>query len=498
MWPAARRQPMRRPSTCAYGLGRVVVALLWLAGPATGHAQVSDQDSVVPAEDVAPLEATASDAALAVIEGGDVALSELTHLVQPLTKDELRVAAEAWQGRLRDKAMDVSQAVIQDEQLAEDEGPEAPARAARLDDITQLRAERVVVMDKLRIVVDALESKTGPEDGETLAAVHDHRLYMSSVAGVHVDTSSAESAWIAIRGWLASEQGGQRWAWNVGVFVGILLVARVVAALVRAILTRTFARLGGSTLLAGFLTRSSYGAVMIAGGLMALSALEVSIGPLLAMVGAAGFIVAFAMQDSLSNLASGLLILGFRPFDTGDVVEAGGVSGTVASMNLVSTTITTFDNKRMIVPNNTIVQGVITNATGVDTRRVDLEFGIGYDDDIDQAQAILEETVAAHALVLADPAPVIRVHTLGDSSVNFIVRPWVKTEDYWTVYWDLTRAVKHRFDTSGIGIPYPQQDVHLHVVDGGEAPRVVGVAPAPREDSPRAMSDLDHGADDDG
>lgn len=171
------------------------------------------------------------------------------------------------------------------------------------------------------------------------------------------------------------------------------------------------------------------------------------------------------MQDSLSNFASGLMILLFRPFDTGDVVDAGGVSGTVRSMNLVSTTIRTFDNKMMVVPNNKIWGDVITNASNVTERRVDMEFGIGYDDDVDRAQQILEEIVSSHPNVLKEPAPTIRMNALGDSSINFICRPWAKTADYWGVYWDVTREVKRRFDAEGIGIPFPQQDVHLYVAE---------------------------------
>jgi len=207
---------------------------------------------------------------------------------------------------------------------------------------------------------------------------------------------------------------------------------------------------------------------MVVGVIMALAALEVSIGPLLAVVVAAGFVIAFALQDSLSNFASGLMILFFRPFDVGDVVDAGGVSGKVTSMNLVATTIKTFDNKDMVVPNNKVWNDVITNATGVDTRRVDMEFGVGYDDDIDKAQAILEEIVAAHPKALKDPEPTIRMNALADSSVNFICRPWARTADYWDVYWDVTKAVKKRFDAEGIGIPYPQRDVHLYIEDSAQ------------------------------
>jgi len=207
--------------------------------------------------------------------------------------------------------------------------------------------------------------------------------------------------------------------------------------------------------------------VMAIGLIMALAALEFSIGPLLAVVGAAGFVIAFALQDSLSNFASGLMILFFHPFDEGDVVDAGGVSGKVQSMNLVSTTIQTFDNKRMVVPNNKIWNDVITNATAVNERRIDMEFGIGYDDDIDKAQYILVDIISSHPKVLKEPEATVRMNTLADSSINFIVRPWALTADYWDVYWDVTRAVKQRFDEANIGIPYPQRDVHLYIQDGG-------------------------------
>ena len=217
-----------------------------------------------------------------------------------------------------------------------------------------------------------------------------------------------------------------------------------------------------SKLLVNFLGKFVKQVVMVIGLIVALSALEVNIGPLLAAVGAAGFVIGFALQGTLSNFASGLLILAYRPFDVGDVIEAAGVSGLVDSVSLFSTHIRTFDNKVMIVPNNDIWGGTITNATASDTRRVDMTFGIGYEDDIDKARTILETLLKEHELGLDDPAAVVKLHELADSSVNFVCRPWVKTADYWTVYWDITRAVKDQFDVNGISIPFPQRDVHVY------------------------------------
>jgi len=198
------------------------------------------------------------------------------------------------------------------------------------------------------------------------------------------------------------------------------------------------------------------------GFLIAIAQLGIEVAPLLAGLGIAGFVVGFALQDTLSNFASGMMILVYRPFDVGDVIEAGGVSGKVDQMNLVSTMVLTFDNQLLVVPNSKIWGDVIRNVTHRDKRRVDLTFGIGYSDDIPTAERILTEIVAAHDKVLDDPEPVIRLHELGESSVNFIVRPWSKTSDYWDVYWDVTREVKRRFDEEGVSIPFPQRDVHIY------------------------------------
>ncbi len=221
------------------------------------------------------------------------------------------------------------------------------------------------------------------------------------------------------------------------------------------------ARVHISHLLHRMIVSSVRNFVVLIGILIAISQLGVSLGPLLAGLGIAGFIIGFALQDSLANFASGMMILMYRPFDVGDLVEAGGVSGRVSHMSLVNTTFKTLDNQKLVVPNNLIWQTVITNVTAQRTRRIDLMFGISYGDDIEKAERVLQEIVEAHEAVLDDPQPVIRVHELGDSSVNFVVRPWVKTDVYWETYWDLTKAVKLRFDEEGISIPFPQRDVHV-------------------------------------
>lgn len=250
------------------------------------------------------------------------------------------------------------------------------------------------------------------------------------------------------------------------VIITTLLLFKMIAAfsgrLMRKALNRSHLEL--STLLKDFFISMASKVIMLVGFLIVLTQFGVEIGPALAGLGILGFIVGFALQETLSNFASGLMILVYRPFDVGDVVEVAGHTGTVRLMSLVSTTIVTFDNQRLVIPNTKIWGDVIRNITAEENRRVDLVFGIGYNDDIEHAEKILTEIISSHELILKDPATTIKLNKLGESSVDFVVRPWVRTKDYWTVYWDITRTVKDRFDKERISIPYPQRDVHLHQI----------------------------------
>jgi small conductance mechanosensitive channel len=249
---------------------------------------------------------------------------------------------------------------------------------------------------------------------------------------------------------------------NTVKFLVVLFAFWILAVILARITNKAVSALKKtSDLLRDFFVNSVRRITIIIGLVISLSFLGVDIGPLIAAIGVLGFVIGFALQDTLGNFASGIMILLYRPYDIGDFVSAAGVSGSVSAMSLVSTTLKTPDNQNVVIPNSSIWGGIITNVTGNDTRRVDLTFGIGYSDDIAKAQGILEETLKGHELVLKDPAPVVRVHELADSSVNFVVRPWCKTSDYWAVYWDLTRTVKEKFDAEGISIPFPQRDIHV-------------------------------------
>ena len=238
------------------------------------------------------------------------------------------------------------------------------------------------------------------------------------------------------------------------------MVARGVAKLVRRSVTQ--AKLKFSILMQEFFISMASNAVTFVGILIALSQLGINLGPLLTGFGVAGVIIGFALQDTLSNFASGLMILIYRPFDVRDLVQVAGIKGNVSHMSLVSTTIRTLDNQTLVIPNNKIWGDVINNMTAERERRVDMVFGIGYQDNFEDAKAIINDILSEHKMILATPEPIVRVHTLNESSVDIAVRPWVKTDDYWDVYYDVTEQVKQQFDAKGITIPFPQRDVHIY------------------------------------
>ena len=255
---------------------------------------------------------------------------------------------------------------------------------------------------------------------------------------------------------------------QVLLFLLILLAARLLARFARTVVQRMLLGNQGnmSNLLRDVLVSLTGGLVLTLGVLFALNQVGISVAPMLAGLGVAGFIIGFALQDVLGNFAAGAMILAYRPFDVDDYIRVAEVEGFVKKMNLVSTTITTIDNQTLIVPNSKIWGDVIRNYTGQRVRRVDLEFGISYGDSIEKAERILHDVVESMPAILKSPEPIIRVHRLGDSSVDFVVRPWVRTEDYWETHWGLIKAVKLRFDAEGITIPFPQRDVHHHYPAG--------------------------------
>ncbi len=249
---------------------------------------------------------------------------------------------------------------------------------------------------------------------------------------------------------------------NVLIALIIFIIGRILAKWVAAIARKAMLKSGIEQTLVRFLNKLIYYVLLAAVVIAAADQLGIKTTSFIAILGAAGLAVGLALKDSLANFASGVMLILFQPFKVGDAISTAGVTGKVFQIDIFSTIILTPDNQKVIVPNSSITSGVITNITAEPTRRIDLTIGIGYDDDITQAKDVLKSLVEADTRILKDPAPVISVVELADSSVNLIVRPWVKTSDYWDVRWDLTEKIKLTFDKEGISFPYPQQEVHMH------------------------------------
>jgi small conductance mechanosensitive channel len=251
---------------------------------------------------------------------------------------------------------------------------------------------------------------------------------------------------------------------NLIVAVIIFLVGKWLAKRVQSTLEALLRKRNVEDVLVDFLGTISSVMVIIVATVAALDQIGIPAASFLAIIGAAGLAIGLALKDSLSNFASGVMLVLFRPFAKDDFIEAGGVTGTVNEIHLVSTLLTTPDNKLITVPNALMFTGTITNYSAKDTRRVDMAIGVGYNDDLKVAAEVLQRICDNHPMVLKEPAAKIFINNLGDSSVDFVVRPWSKSEDYWTVLADILETAKVELEAAGCNIPYPQTDVHIHQV----------------------------------
>jgi small conductance mechanosensitive channel len=244
--------------------------------------------------------------------------------------------------------------------------------------------------------------------------------------------------------------------------LAIFIIGRWVAKGVRKLVVRIMTKGKVDPTLITFTSNIAYIGLLAFIVIAALGQLGIQTTSFIAILGAAGLAVGLALQGSLSNFAAGFLLIIFRPFKVGDLIEAAGVFGVVEAIQIFTTQLKTADNKTVIIPNAKLTDDNIVNWTVKGTRRVDMVFGIGYEDDIDKARSLMAEIIAQDSRVLKTPEPQISVSELADSSVNFVVRPWVKVEDYWGVHFDLTEKIKKAFDANGVSIPFPQRDVHVY------------------------------------
>lgn len=272
------------------------------------------------------------------------------------------------------------------------------------------------------------------------------------------------------------QTAGTSLALNLIAAIAIFIIGRWVAKLLHGVALKGMQRSNLEPLLVKFLGNILYALLLIFVALAAISRIGIQTASLIAVIGAAGLAVGFALQGSLANFAAGVMVIIFRPYKIGDYVEAGGVAGVIEDVQIFTTELNTADNRKIMVPNGQMMAGAITNYSAHDTRRVDLVVSVGYEDDIDTVRRVLEEVIAEDERVLETPASNIRMNAMADSSVDWVVRPWVKTVDYWDVYWDLTEKIKRRFDQEGISIPFPQRDVHIyHHGENGQPEQSSGI-----------------------
>lgn len=382
----------------------------------------------------------------------DHSAAELQLLVAPLTLDQLAAEAEEWQAFVQDSMTRIASLKVMAMNVQGEEYDRIHEK------ILEVSGERNELVEKFNLIVDSIEIKGG--DPEQVAM---YRNYISGALASEFQATDLKTILSQALNWTTSSDGGVGFLISAASIIGSFFILIIVARFIRSLAARGIRRITHlSMLMQDFLLKVTFWLSFAIGLMIVLSVFGVNITPLFAILGGASFIIAFAMQETLGNLAAGLMIMINKPFDVGDLVDTNGILGEVVAVSIVSTTVRTLDNQVVILPNSQVWGSIITNVTVSATRRIDMVFGIGYSDDIETASKVLHEVVAKHPLVLEDPEPMIRVHELADSSVNFICRPWTKTENYWAVYWDLTRQVKESFDSAGVSIPFPQRDVHLH------------------------------------
>jgi small conductance mechanosensitive channel len=423
-------------------LAIVLAMLMFLAAPVlaqdTTTANTPTAETTAVPDTVSPADA-------------DITKSQLDIVLVPLNAEELAELAATWEGYIRSNLQDMAQLNLAID--AAEEGAREPLRE-ELGDLALLQKDLTA---KFQSVLASWERKGA--DPDALAA---HRTYLAAVNADTVRTTDPLTLAREALEWLISPEGGLNLLLKIAGVLAAIWAMFFVASFVRKLARRGLERVPHlSQLLRAFLLTAVYWFTFAVGIMVVLALFGVNITPLFAVLGGASFILGFALQETLGNLASGLMIMVLKPFDTGDYIHVAGTSGTVDEMSIVSTTIRTVDNQVITIPNSKIWGDVITNVNASPTRRVDMVFGIGYSDSTQHAIAVLRDLVSQEPLILADPATDIFVGELGDSSVNIFVRPWTKSEDYWTVYWGLMARAKERFDEEGISIPFPQREIHV-------------------------------------
>ncbi|MEC4819465.1 MAG: mechanosensitive ion channel, partial [Scytonema sp. PMC 1069.18] len=337
------------------------------------------------------------------------------------------------------------------EQLDKNADAEAKLKNQLVANVTELQSERTAIVDRFKVVLTELERKGGEPKS--------YQQYIDAISIVTVDLQDSEGAIVRLMSWIKSGEGGLRWTANIGKFVGIVIASIIVSQILGIILNRSLRQIGGtSDLLRQFIVMLIKRGGVVVGIMLALTALEVSLGPILALVGGASFVLAFALQSNLGNLASGMMILVNKPFDIGDEVKVAGVWGYVDAISLANTKIKGFQGEMYVIPNNTIWEGMIENLTPTKIRRVQIWLRIDFKEDLERLQKLLMEIIQSHPKILPDPKPGTSVWSLEDYYLSVGVGGWTNTEDFWEVHEQIIRTIQERFIKENIPFATPENN----------------------------------------
>ncbi len=453
----ARSVSRRVKSTGLLDVGGVVHVLALLLStllvfvPFSAASQTQDRPTLSASEAPSAPESDRYQPYINTATDPDVSNADLRKMLTPLTAAQISQVTQGWQEILQENA----QAAV-DIQRSLKVLDNNEAQLARRT-LVELNDDRNRIQRNFSSSLQAWTKKGGSAE-ETKP----YRDYLSALTSELIYVTDNWTLVEAAVRWTFSRSGGLDFIKKIGVVLFSIWAIRLSARFLRRMTEKALGRQRDlSAALKKFVPLAVYWGTFSVGLLFLLSGLDFYLAPILTVFGGLSIVVAFAMQETLGNLAAGLMIMVFKPFDFGDFVEMSGVSGEVYGMSIISTTIRTFDNKFIIVPNSTVWGDVITNVNAAKTRRVDMVFRIGYDDDVDKAKSILMDLCANHEKVLETPAPSVFMAAIDESSVNLNCRPWVATADYWTVYWDLIDKGKKAFDAEGVSTPLPQKQVHI-------------------------------------
>ncbi len=349
------------------------------------------------------------------------------------------------------------------DKLEKSKDADAEIKNQLLLNVSTLQSEQTAIIDRLNVILNEITNKGGDAESE--------RKYIKSITAVKIDTKDAEGAVVRIIGWAKSPEGGLRWAGNLGKFVAIVLATAIASQILGIIFGFGLKKFSGtSSLLRNFIVMMIKRGGIFVGILLALTALEVSLTPILAVLGGASFVLAFALQSNLGNFASGLMLVVYKPFDVGDEVRIGDIWGWVDSITLASTRIKGWESQIYTLPNNTVWDSIIENFTIKETRRGVISIGVGDSTDLHQVQQVLIDIGNSHPLILKDPPVMAFLWGYGDYTNDFKFGFWTKTDDFWKVWEDLHFEIIDRFAKEGIDMPSPLQRIYLHHPDNGQTP----------------------------